>query len=232
MPGYTKGVRDGVAIGLGYLSVAFSFGINAVSGGLSVLQAVLISLANVTSAGQMAGLEQMIKLAPLFEVALVQLTINLRYALMSISLSQKLDDSVGTIHRMAIAFVNTDEVFAVASAQAGLLGKNYLYGLITAPYLGWALGTLLGAAAGSLLPGSVSNALGIMIYAMFVAIVIPPTKHDKAIRFVVLAAGVLSVALYYLPGLRTLSGGAMIIVCSVAAAALGAWRYPVREEDA
>ncbi|MEG1812008.1 MAG: AzlC family ABC transporter permease [Clostridia bacterium] len=232
MPGYTKGVRDGIAIGLGYLSVAFSFGINAVSGGLSVLQAVLISLANVTSAGQMAGLEQMIKLAPLFEVALVQLTINLRYALMSISLSQKLDDSVGTIHRMAIAFVNTDEVFAVASAQAGLLGKNYLYGLITAPYLGWALGTLLGAAAGSLLPGSVSNALGIMIYAMFVAIVIPPTKHDKAIRFVVLAAGVLSVALYYLPGLRTLSGGAMIIVCSVAAAALGAWRYPVREEDA
>ncbi|MEG0145944.1 MAG: AzlC family ABC transporter permease [Clostridia bacterium] len=232
MPGYTKGVRDGVAIGLGYLSVAFSFGINAVSGGLSVLQAVLISLANVTSAGQMAGLEQMIKLAPLFVVALVQLTINLRYALMSISLSQKLDDSVGTIHRMAIAFVNTDEVFAVASAQAGLLGKNYLYGLITAPYLGWALGTLLGAAAGSLLPGSVSNALGIMIYAMFVAIVIPPTKHDKAIRFVVLAAGVLSVALYYLPGLRTLSGGAMIIVCSVAAAALGAWRYPVREEDA
>ncbi|MEF9894509.1 MAG: AzlC family ABC transporter permease [Clostridia bacterium] len=232
MPGYTKGVRDGVAIGLGYLSVAFSFGINAVSGGLSVLQAVLISLANVTSAGQMAGLEQMIKLAPLFEVALVQLTINLRYALMSISLSQKLDDSVGTIHRMAIAFVNTDEVFAVASAQAGLLGKNYLYGLITAPYLGWALGTLLGAAAGSLLPGSVSNALGIMIYAMFVAIVIPPTKRDKAIRFVVLAAGVLSVALYYLPGLRTLSGGAMIIVCSVAAAALGAWRYPVREEDA
>ena len=217
-----------MAIGLGYLSVAFSFGINAVAGGLTVLQAVLISACNVTSAGQLAGLELMLSLAPLAEMALVQLTINIRYSLMSVSLSQKLAADVTTPHRLAIAFVNTDEVFAVASAQPGLLGRRYLYGLITMPYIGWALGTLLGAAAGEILPATLTRALGIMIYAMFVAIVLPPAKKSKPIRFVALAAGALSILFYYLPGARV-SSGLSIIVCAVAAAGLGAWLFPVRE---
>lgn len=230
MKDYQRGLKDGVAIGLGYLSVAFSFGINAVSGGLTVLQALLISMCNVTSAGQLAGLDLMVKLAPLAEMALVQLTINIRYSLMSISLSQKLAPEVTTPHRMAIAFVNTDEVFAVASAQPGLLGRGYLYGLITMPFGGWALGTLLGAAAGEILPGFLTQALGIMIYAMFIAIVLPPAKKSKPIRFVALAAGALSVLFYYMPGLH-LSSGLSIIVCAVAAAALGAWLFPVREAE-
>ena len=216
-----------MAIGLGYLSVAFSFGINAVAGGLTVLQALLVSACNVTSAGQLAGLELMIGLAPLAEMALVQLTINIRYSLMSVSLSQKLASDVTTPHRLAIAFVNTDEVFAVASAQPGLLGKHYLYGLITMPFIGWALGTLLGAAAGEILPSVLTRALGIMIYAMFVAIVLPPAKKSKPIRFVALASGALSILLYYLPG--GVSSGLSIIVCAVAAAGLGAWLFPVRE---
>jgi predicted branched-subunit amino acid permease len=224
---YKSGLRDGLAIGLGYLSVAFSFGINAVNGGLAIWQAVLISMFNVTSAGQLAGLELMLKLAPLLEMVLVQLTINIRYSLMSISLSQKLDRDMSTLHRLAISFVNTDEVFAVASAREGLLNRHYLYGLITMPYLGWALGTLLGAVAGEIMPGVVTRALGIMIYAMFVAIVLPPSKKFRPIRVVALTAAALSIALYSLPipGL----GGLSIVVCAVAAASLGAWLFPVEE---
>ncbi|MDO4547932.1 MAG: AzlC family ABC transporter permease [Clostridia bacterium] len=228
---YRRGLKDGVAIGLGYLSVSFSFGINAVAGGLSVLQATIISMTNLTSAGQLAGLDLMLKLAPLVELALVQLTINIRYSLMSISLTQKLDGTMTTPHRLAVSFFNTDEVFAVASSQPGLLGKSYLYGLGTMPYIGWASGTLLGAVAGSILPSGVTSALGIMIYAMFVAIVVPPAKKVKAVCFVSLVCAAMCLAFYYIPALGAVSSGMAIIICSVIAAGLGAWLYPVREAD-
>ena len=134
---FLKGIRHGMPIALGYLSVSFAFGIQAVGLGMTPMQAVLISMTNVTSAGQLAGIEQIARLAALVEVALTQLTINLRYALMSLSLSQKLDGTMGTLQRMIFAFCNTDEIFAVASSQPGKVGRDYLYGLMLSPWIGW-----------------------------------------------------------------------------------------------
>ena len=148
---YQRGLRHGLPIALGYLSVSFAFGIQATSLGLTPLQAVMISFFNVTSAGQLAGLQLMAAGAGLAEMALTQLTINLRYALMSLSLSQKLDSSMTLPHRLLLSFCNTDEVFVVASQQPGKVGRAYLYGLTNGPFLGWVLGTLLGALAGGFL---------------------------------------------------------------------------------
>ena len=228
---FGKGLRDGLPIGLGYVSVAFAFGMMAVSQGLPVWAAAAISMTNVTSAGQFAGLSLMAAAAPYLEMALTQLVINLRYALMSLSLSQKLDGSVTTLDRMLIAFVNTDEVFAVASSQKGLLGKRYLLGLMAAPYLGWALGTLLGAAAGSILPQAVRSALGIAIYGMFIAIVIPPARYLKPVRFAAGTAAALSCAFAFLPLLQGVSGGFAIILCTVVSAAAAALLFPVEEKE-
>ena len=188
MKDYVKGLRHGLPIALGYLSVAFAFGIQATMEGLYPIQAVLISFFNVTSAGQMAGLHLMAAGGSLTEMALTQLTINLRYALMSLSLSQKLDDTMTTPHRLLLSFCNTDEVFVVASQQPGKVGKAYLYGLTNGPFIGWVLGTALGALAGGLLPKSVTDALGIAIYGMFIAIVLPPFRKSRQVRFVVLIA--------------------------------------------
>ncbi len=228
---FLQGIRHGIPIGLGYISVAFTFGMMAVSEGLSIGQAVLISMTNVTSAGQFAGLDLMLAGGSMIEMALTQLTINLRYALMSLSLSQKMDESMNSLRRMIFAFVNTDEVFAVASGQPGTVGKNYLFGLILTPYLGWALGTLMGAAAGSLLPVMVRNALGIAIYGMFLAIFIPPAKKLKSVRVVVAISAILSCVMRYTPYLNQISGGFVIILCAVSASALGAWLFPVREVE-
>lgn len=223
---YRRGLRHGVPIALGYISVSFAFGIQASAAGLYPWQALLISMLNVTSAGQMAGLQLMAAGAGLMEMALTQLTINLRYALMSLALSQKLDASMTLPHRLSISFCNTDEVFLIASAQPGKLGKAYLYGLTGCPYLGWALGTYLGAVAGDLLPAAVTSALGIAIYGMFLAIVLPPFRHSREIRFVVLASVALSCLFTYLPMFRFLTGGFRIIACAVIASALAAWLLP------
>ncbi len=223
---FGKGIRHGIPIALGYLSVSFAFGMKAVGDGLSWLQAVLISATNLTSAGQMAGLPLMLGGATLTEMALTQLTINLRYGLMSLSLGRKLDGSMGTLQRLIFSFANTDEIFAVASSQPGKVGKSYLYGLMLTPFLGWTAGTLLGGVAGTLLPAFVRSALGIAIYGMFLAIILPPARERKPVRFVVALSVALSLCFRYIPGLNRVSSGFVIIICAVAAAAAGAAVYP------
>ena len=227
MTDFSKGLRDGVPIGLGYISVAFTFGMMAVGHGLSVLQAAIISLTNVTSAGQVAGLNLMFAGSGLFEMALTQFIINLRYALMSLSMTQKLASDMTVPRRALFSLCQTDEVFAVASGQKGLLNHRYLYGLMTAPYLGWALGTVAGAAAGTLLPEVVRSALGVAIYGMFIAIVIPPARRGAPVRLAAGIAAVLSCVMYYTPVLKNISSGFSIIICAVAASAYCAWRYPI-----
>ena len=228
---YAKGFRDGIPIGLGYLSVSFTFGMMAVSMGLPVWAAVLISMTNLTSAGQFAGLSLIVSGAPMVEMALTQFIINLRYALMSLSLSQKLDKTVTTFERCLIAFGNTDEIFAVSSGQKGTVGKRYMAGLITAPYLGWTLGTLVGAAASTILPTSIRTALGIAIYGMFIAIIVPPAKHLKSVRIVLAISVVLSCLFAWLPLLKNISSGFVIIICTILAAAFGAKFFPVEEAE-
>ncbi|MEG1445955.1 MAG: AzlC family ABC transporter permease [Ruthenibacterium sp.] len=227
---FSAGFKDGIPIGLGYLSVSITFGMMAVAGGLPVWAAVAISMTNVTSAGQFAGLGLIMTGGSLFEMALTQLVINLRYALMSLSLSQKMERHVNIIDRMLFSFMMTDEVFAVASGQKDDVGKRYLFGLMIAPYCGWALGTLCGAVANEFLPQSIRSALGIAIYGMFIAILIPVAKQSKAVFCVVLLAVFASCALHYLPVFSGISSGFAIILCTLLAATVGALFAPVREE--
>lgn len=226
-----KGMRDGIPIALGYVSVSFTFGLMAVSAGLSWWQAVLISMTNVTSAGQFAGLGIMTANGTMIEMALSQLVINLRYALMSLALSQKVDKSVHGIYRWMTGFGITDEIFALAMSRPKQVGRSYLFGLIAVPYAGWSLGTLAGAVLGGILPEMVRNSLGIAIYGMFIAIIIPAARREKNVLKVVLMAVILSSCFKWIPQLKGISSGFVIIICAVAASAAGAVLYPVQEEE-
>ena len=228
---FSCGLKDGIPIALGYLSVSFGFGITAVNGGLSPLTAVIISLTNLTSAGQVAGVEVILALGTLIEMALTQLTINIRYSLMSISLSQKLDKSFTLPHRLIASFGITDEVFGVASSKKDPLKPIYMYGLILLPFIGWTLGTLLGAVAGNILPESVNNALGIAIYGMFVAIVLPPAKREMGVLAASLISIGVSLALAFIPLFSFITSGFAIIVSALAAAVVAALLFPIKEED-
>ncbi len=226
---FLKGISDGIPICLGYFSVAFAFGIFAVSNGLTSFEALLISMTNVTSAGQLAAVPIIVSAGSLFELAASQLIINLRYALMSISLSQKLDKTVSFADRFLIAFVNTDEVFAVASSKKSV-GKKYMFGLILTPWIGWSAGTIVGAVAGNILPALLISALGIAIYGMFIAIVVPPAKENRNVLFCVVAAIVLSCLFRFIPLLSKVQSGFVIIICSIIASAAAAALFPIEEE--
>ncbi len=228
---FIRGLIHGIPICLGYLAVSFSFGIFAVGAGLSILEAVLISMTNLTSAGQLAGVPIIAAGGSMIELGATQLVINLRYALMSVSLSQKLDDKVRMADRFLIAFGNTDEVFAVSTSQPHSVSKYYMWGLVLTPYVGWTGGTLLGAVAGNILPAIVISALGVAIYGMFIAIVVPVMRMHSPTALCVLVAVALSCAFYYIPFLQQVPDGFVIIICAVAASALFACLFPIETKE-
>ena len=222
---------DGIPIGLGYLSVSVTFGIMAVTSGLPIWQAVLISMTNVTSAGQFAGIQVMLGAGSLIEMALTQLVINSRYALMSLSLTQKVDKSFTTPMRLLFGFFHTDEIYAVAVGQKEKFGTKYFFGLTVAPYIGWSLGTFLGGLLGAFLPEILSNALSVALYGMFIAIVIPQMKKSGKVTVIVLLAVTLKFAMTYAPVLKRVSEGFSIIICSVLASVIGAILFPMKDDE-
>ena len=228
---YRTGINRGLPVGVGYFSVSFGFGAMAAAQGIKALDAALISLTNLTSAGQFAGLTLIIAAAGLWEMILTQIVINSRYALMSLALSQKMGQKIGFLPRLLIAFFNTDEIFALAMAEKNPLTVPFMLGLGTTPILGWTAGTLCGALAGSVLPLAVRTALGVMLYGMFIAIVVPPARQERPVLVTVILALVLSCLFTWVPGLKDVSAGISIVICTVAAAAICAWLFPIEEEE-
>lgn len=227
---FKKGLKAGIPIALGYFAVSFTFGMMAIKGGLTLWQSVLISLTNLTSAGQFAGLDIILAGGTLWEMALTQLIINLRYMLMSLTISQKLDKKYAFFHRFFVAFGMTDEIFGVSAATSGKVSPFFHYGAMALAIPGWTLGTLVGAIAGTVLPNFIISALSVAIYGMFLAIIIPPAKKNRTLVWVIILAIALSTAFKYIPGLNKISSGFAIIIVTVIVAALAAWLRPIKEE--
>ncbi len=226
---FMEGVKSGIPIGLGYVSVSFTFGLIAITYGLTWWQAVLISMTTVTSAGQFAGIDLMRQMGAYLEMLISQLVINVRYSFMSISLSQKTEKKFQGIYRWLLGFFVTDEIFAVASAKEEV-SVAFFSGLAVVPYLGWTLGTLVGALIGNVLPHRLMSAFGVAIYGMFVAIVVPQMKQEKPVIFVAGLAAVLSCLFRYVPALFKASGLA-VSICAVISAAIGATVFPKKQEE-
>lgn len=227
---WKRGVKDGFPICLGYIAVSFTFGIMAKKMGLSLVQAVLISGTNFTSAGQFAGLDVIAAGGTYVEMAMTQLIINLRYCLMSCSLSQKIDPNAKFFHRFLIAFGNTDEVFGVSSSVEGRLKPAYSYGVISIALPGWIFGTFLGVVSGNILSDRILSALGVALYGMFIAIVIPPARENKILTGIVAVSVLLSFLFSKISIFSKISSGFKIIILTILIAGVAAALFPVEDE--
>lgn len=227
---FTKGLKAGIPIALGYVSVSFTFGIIAVSYGFYRWQAVLISLACLTSAGQFSGITTMLLPGQYLDMLVSQLTINIRYSFMSISLSQKVNKRFSVIWRLLFGAVITDEIFAVAVSEQSV-SRSFMAGLALLPYLGWGGGTALGAILGNVLPARIMSALGLAIYGMFIAIVTPEMRRHRPVIFTVIVAALLSACFTYVPVINRLSSGLAISVCAIVSALLASVLYPISTDD-
>lgn len=229
---YIQGLKAGIPIMLGYFAVSFAFGVTAVSKGVHSLIATFMSMTNLTSAGQLAGLSIVAVCGSVLEIIVTQLVINARYFLMSLSLSQKLDPKMKLLDRLLCAFGVTDEIFAVASSKRGEIKREYMLGLILLPFIGWTLGTLSGALLGNVMPPIVMNALSVALYAMFIAIIIPAAMGNKKIFPVIFISVALSCLIFFVPVLKTvISEGLAYVICAVVASVIGALIFPIEQKE-
>lgn len=228
---FLQGVRDGVPIALGYFAVAFSLGIAARNAGLTPLQGFVASTLCIASAGEYALFTLIGAGATLVETALLTLITNARYFLMSCALSQRIDPAMPDYHRYLFGAGVTDEIFGISVARAGYLEPAYNYGAMAVSVPAWAVGTALGILMGNLLPVRMVSALSVALYGMFLAIIIPPVKTDRAIALCVGAGFVCSWLSGTVPPLSSLSAGTRVILLTVVIASAAAVLFPVKEAD-
>ena len=228
---FRTGVHHGIPIALGYFSVATAFGLIAVNGGCTAVEALFISMLNVTSAGQFAGVTVMASAGSYIEMAMTQFLINARYSLMAISLSQKVDSRFTTLPRILLSTFITDEIYAVAIGQKEDVSAKYYAGLSCLPYVGWAAGTFIGANMGNILPQVLTTSLSIGLYGMFIALVVPVVKSSRKTLIIVGISLAISCLLYFIPAFDKVSAGFAIIISAVIASAAGAALFPIDDEE-
>ncbi len=226
---FIAGMHSGIPIGLGYFAVSFTLGIAAKNAGLTALQAALASLLTNASAGEYAGFTVIAAGGTYLEMALMILVANARYLLMSCALTQKVRPDTSLLHRMAIAFDITDEIFGVNIAQQGYLSPWFAYGVFSVALPGWSLGTALGVLMGNLLPATLVSALSVGLYGMFLAIIIPPARKNKVIAVLIPLAMALSYLCGILPAIAQLSTGTRIILLTVLLSAGAAILFPIHD---
>ncbi|MDD7331037.1 MAG: AzlC family ABC transporter permease [Absicoccus porci] len=189
---FQTGLVDAIPIMLGYFAVGFSLGIAAKNAGLNSLQGFFISFFCNASAGEYVAFTVIAAHATYLEMVFATLITNARYFLMSASLAQRLDANTSLFHRLLIAYDVTDELFGIGIAKIHTYGPFYMYGAYTVALPGWAFGTMFGVIAGNILPSHIVTALGVALYGMFLAVIIPATKKDHIVRYVVIVSFIAS----------------------------------------
>lgn len=228
---FKEGFILGIPIGIGYFCVSFAFGMMVKNVALPTWIAFLISATNLTSAGQFAGLNLIVQQATYMEIMMTTLIINLRYAIMSMSLSQKVEEGMSVLKRMIMAFGVTDEIFAVSVTRTTDVTLPYFLGIVAPSFIGWTSGTTCGAAFSSILPTMFADAMNIALYGMFVAIVLPQTKRDSNKRLAVILSVIMSCIFAYTPLSNMISSGWTIILITIVVSAFMAWKFPIKEVE-
>ena len=227
-----EGIKDGLPIALGYFSVSVAFGVSAVNSNVPWWGASLISLTNLTSAGQKAGVDVMAVGGSVLLIVLTTLIINMRYFLMGVSMSQKVEEKMPLWQRLLVAFGITDEIYAVSMGKRHDLTAPYMAGLIIPPIFGWTGGTVVGSVATNFMPAVLADAMGIALYGMFIAVIVPPSKENKKVLGAVIMAIALSVLFTYLPYIRNLETGWAVIIITLVVSGIAATLFPVGEDEA
>ncbi|MBQ2672087.1 MAG: AzlC family ABC transporter permease [Clostridia bacterium] len=230
--GFMKGFKDGMPIALGYIPISIACAISAIKAGLSFGVSELLGAVLFTGTGQQAAIN-LLKggETAIIMYAITLFVINCRYMLFAISIAQRFEKGMKLWQKILFGILNTDEIFGFAMKEKGTLNPSYLLGLGTSPYIGFFVGTTVGSLVTDLLPASISSALGIILFAMFIAIIVPAAKESKSARGVIFIALALSVVMECVPAIKVyLDASWIIIICAIATSLIGAWLFPIKEE--
>lgn len=226
---FFQGFKDSFPVFVGYFAVAITIGISAVNAGMDLFSSTLMSFLNLTSAGEAAAIQIIHDRGTIFEVALSQIAINLRYLLMATALAVKLEPNTGIGRRLLMSLGITDEIFALSATHSKELNSMYTFGGYCMALPGWVLGTIVGVLIGSYFPPRIIQALSIGIYVMFIAIIVPPAKTNRVYALIIVLSAVSSFLLFkFVP---SMSLGIRVVVLTVVLSCLAGFFFPIKEKD-
>ncbi|MDY3052353.1 MAG: AzlC family ABC transporter permease [Ndongobacter sp.] len=226
---WKQGLIDGAPIYFGYFAVSFTFGIAAAKNGFGIFAPTLMSATSYASAGQFSALMLLSSGAGVWEMIATQAVVNSRYLLMSCAMSQRIKPSVSIPQRMLLALGLTDELFGMAISRPGWVEPSYSFGAMLLALPVWVAATFFGALLGSVLPLRVLSALGMALYGMLLAIIVPPAKKNRVVLGVVALSMLASYLFDLIPSFGKLGAGIKIIVLTLALTSAAAWLFPVKE---
>ena len=223
---FKKGLEEGMPVCLGYAAVSFSLGIAMKNAGIDPVQGFFMSMLNLASAGEYAGLRVIASGGSYLQMALMTFVANARYLLMSCAFSQKYTEDIPVIHRYFNGMAITDELFALGIRQDPF-DPFYYYGTMAVSIPGWSIGTSIGIIAGNILPPVLVNALSVALYGMFLAIIIPPAKENHFIGGLVAVSMAVSWVFSVLPLTAGISSGFKVIILTILLAGAAAFLKPI-----
>ena len=221
------GLFASLPIFIGYIPVAITFGLLAKATNLTLLESFLFSALVFAGASQFVAL-QLISLgvAPI-QIITITFIMNFRHFLMSSYLSTNFPIND---HRWLpfISFGVTDESFAFFSTQKENQKTHFILGLQYAAYISWVGGTIIGYLFGTIIPPLLQASLGITLYALFIALLIPEAKKFYPAAYTAVIGGFIH---SFFTWFHILSTGWNIIIAILGAALFGALLMDKSEEE-
>ena len=194
---FLYGLKMSVPVMLGFIPVAIAFAIMASSAGMSSGESVAMSVMVFAGASQMMAVGMIAEGAGQIAIVVATFIMNLRHFIMSTCVFGRMKKT-GLAERLLCSFGVTDESFAIfTTTEKERCDKWYFFGVFLGTYSSWIVGTIIGTFLGSILPASVSNSLGIALYAMFIALLVPNVKGNWRLLLVVVITALINKALRF-----------------------------------
>lgn len=216
---FLLGCKAGFPIAFGYFSISITFGVLAVQSGLHSLEATAMSIFVFAGASQFIAIS-LVASAGWLEIILATFILNLRHLLMSTTIARSIKTT--RLKAAILSFGLTDETFVVATIgkEKEKIEESYFLGIALTAYLSWVLGTFIGGSFGDFIPASLTNSMGIALYAMFIALLTPAIKQSLQKALVAASSAILCTLIYYLLN-DTISYGWAVVISTIFGASIG-----------
>lgn len=216
---FTGGIRSGLTIAIGYIPVAFTFGLIAKSTELSLFETFLMSAIVFAGASQYTSISLLAAQTSVLEIIFTTFVINIRHFLLSTTLNEMVERD-SWLKKAVYSFWITDESFSVAAVRNEKLTTSYMMGLGLIGYVCWVAFSLIGHLSGSALPAIIQDSMGVALYALFIALLIPSVKKQQKALWLAVCAGLFHLFFY---AYQLLSTGWAIVCATLLSAVLIEW---------
>ncbi|NLV81794.1 MAG: AzlC family ABC transporter permease [Synergistaceae bacterium] len=230
--GFINGFKKGTPIALCCIPGAIAFGILAKTASLTAWESVFMSFIVFAGASQFVAVNLFTLGAAIPEILIAVGVLNMRHMMMSSSLAKKYLPNTTFLQKFWMGFEMTDETFSLAAMQKeDYLSSEFVMGLNLPLHFTWTTATYLGWIGTSILPDSVQESMGIAIFAIFMGLLIPSVRKNRAGLIVTAIAMAMSAYIKWTPFLdATINKGVSIMITAGAAALFGAIVFPRKEE--